>query len=52
MGMSFLLPFKYFTQKEKSNLKQVTSTVMMAFCDVFATILDSTGLVYVSFNIF
>ncbi len=64
-GMSFCLPIKRFydncvlknVEMEKiqssTGKKQYNPYLIMfpSFCDVFATILDSTGLIYVSFSL-
>jgi len=51
MGMAILLPFKIFVKKEDrdQSKKKINSAVMFipSFCDVCATIFDSTGLIYV-----
>jgi hypothetical protein len=50
-GMALLLPLVLFSKKEKSQGKKKAHPAAMmipAFCDVIATIFDSTGLIYVS----
>jgi hypothetical protein len=48
-----MLPFKYFIKKEDRDQtkERINSAVMFfpSFCDVCATIFDSTGLIYVSY---
>jgi hypothetical protein len=50
VGMAICLPFVLCVKREVSEKKKVNPLLLIvpASCDVFATIFDATGLIYVS----